>query len=62
MKMATALECALVMSGKYDVPGKTLTVMGRDEYGNPVKEIIPEVDSSRLAADLKDILQALISY
>ncbi len=56
MKTRNALRLALSLSGKYNIAG-TLTVSGYDAYGKPVTETIPNVDGTRLEADVDKILR-----
>ncbi len=59
VKTETALRIALILSGRYDIPGVRFRVIGRDAYGVPVSETIPAIDTDRLNADLAPILAAL---
>ena len=56
MDQRNALRLALSMSGKYDLPGKKLTLKGYDMYGMPMQEEVPETDGARMEADIDAIL------
>lgn len=56
MRYRTAVECALIFSGKYNIPGEFETVHGRDQYGEPMSEQVPKIDTVRLEADLEAIM------
>jgi len=59
MKDRTAITVALVMTGKYDIPGKFRTVKGRDQYGEEKEDQIPELDHERLTADIDAMMKDL---
>jgi hypothetical protein len=51
-----AVEAALILSGKYNLPRKFLTVTGLDAYGQEMTEEIPAIDHARLNADIAEIM------
>lgn len=59
MKTRTIVEAALSWSGKYDIPGESVSVGGWDMYGKPITETIPAVDTQRLQKDVDAVLKTM---
>ncbi len=56
MKTRNAIRVALVLSGKYNIAGSTLTVSGFDAFGKPMTEKISDVDTEMLEKDVEAIM------
>jgi hypothetical protein len=46
----------LCLTGKYNIPGETVTLRGYDMHGEPVEETVPHVDWKRIERDTDEIL------
>lgn len=60
MKLRTAISMALIMSGRYDVPGQTVIVRGLDQFGEEITETHPDIDCARVEADVEKVLVGLM--
>jgi hypothetical protein len=61
MKRRSAEILVAGMSGAYDT-GRTLVVTGRDQFGNPITEALPDFDFARAERDVDAGLWTLPTY